>query len=139
LPSQSLVLSHRYTGLQPDVIGRLEGKTDQRSQYIPIGLSMIRDLIQEGGKVLHTQIIPQGMPTLSTSPLEAKHILYWLEKGRYLVCSTQKKQSKTIYACPKCNMACHVSRFTIQNPSFDTNKYWEKRITHLVSMTSIMY
>jgi len=31
--------------------------------------------------VLGTQIIPQGMPNLSTSQLEAKHILHWLEKG----------------------------------------------------------
>jgi hypothetical protein len=60
--------------------------------------------------VLGTQII-QGMPTLSTSRLETKHVLHWLEKGRRWrchVCSMQKKQSKTIYACLKCNVALCV-------------------------------
>jgi hypothetical protein len=41
LPSQSLVLSHTYTVLQPDVTVRLEGIIDQIGQYIPTGLSMI--------------------------------------------------------------------------------------------------
>jgi hypothetical protein len=85
-------------------------------------LSLIRDLIQEGGRVLGTQIIPQGMPTLSTSRLEAKHVLHWLEKRRRHrchVCSTQKKQSKKIYACPKCNMAlCVVLCFKVYHSKF---------------------
>jgi hypothetical protein len=61
--------------------------------------------------VLDTQIIPHGMPTLSTSQLEAKHILHWLEEGkrwRWCEGSAQKKQSKTIYACLKCNVALYV-------------------------------
>jgi hypothetical protein len=48
--------------------------------------SLITDLIQEGGRVLGTQIIPQGMPTLSTRQLEAKHVLHWLEKGKRQRC-----------------------------------------------------
>jgi hypothetical protein len=61
--------------------------------------------------VFGTQTIPQGMPTLSTSQMEAKHFLHWLKKGkkwRCCVCFAQKKQSKTIYACLKCNMALCV-------------------------------
>jgi hypothetical protein len=74
-------------------------------------LSLIRGLIQEGWRVLGTRIIPQGMPTLSTSLLEAKQLLHWLEKWkrrRCRVCSAQKKQNKTIYACSKCNVALCV-------------------------------
>jgi hypothetical protein len=80
-------------------------------------LGLIRDLIQEGGKVLGSQITPQGMPTLSTSRLEAKYVLHWLERGtprRCRVCSARKKQSRTIYVCPKCNVAlCVVPCFKI--------------------------
>jgi hypothetical protein len=74
-------------------------------------LRLIRDLIQEGGRVLGSQIIPQGMPTPSTSRLEAKYSLHYLEKGKRQRChmfSMQKKQSKTIYACPNCNVVLCV-------------------------------
>jgi hypothetical protein len=62
-------------------------------------------------RCLVLKIISRGMPTLSTSQLQAKHVLHWLEKGtrqRCHVCSAQKKQSKTTYACLKCNMAICV-------------------------------
>jgi hypothetical protein len=82
-------------------------------------LSLIRDLIREGGRVLGTKIVPQGMPTLSTSRLEAEHGLHWLEKGtrwRCHVCSAQKKQVKTIYACLKCNgVLCVMLCFKIHH------------------------
>jgi hypothetical protein len=91
-------------------------------------LSLIRDLVQEGGRVLCTQII-QGMPTLSTSRLESKHVLHWLEKGRRQRCrvySAQKKQSKTIYACPKCNVAlCVVPCFKVYHSKFT---FWHQQI-----------
>jgi hypothetical protein len=107
-------------------------------------LSLIRDLIQEGGRVLGAQIIPQGMPTLSTGWLEAKHVLHWLEKGRRQRCCVPHKRSRVrqfmhiqnaMWHC----VSCQVSRYTIQNPCFDTNKLWKKQITHLVSTTSITY
>jgi hypothetical protein len=98
-------------------------------------LSLIRNLIQEGGRVLGTQII-QGMPTLSTSWLEAKHILHWLEKGRRRrchTCSAQKKQSKTIYACPKCNVAlCVMPCFKVYHSKFT---FWHQQILGEVDHT----
>jgi len=51
------------------------------------------------------------MPTLSTSQLEARHILHWTEKGmkrKCYVCSVRKKQSRIIYICPKCNVVLWV-------------------------------
>jgi hypothetical protein len=80
--------------------------------------------------MLGTQIIPQGMPTLSTSQLEAKHILHWLEKGRGVVCvphkSSRVRQFMHVQNAMWHCVSCCVSRYTIQNPCFDTNKHWEK-------------
>jgi hypothetical protein len=86
-------------------------------------LSLIRDLIQKGGRVLCTQIILQGMPTLSTSWLGSQtHSALARERDKaevLCVCSTQKKQSKTIYACPKCNVAsCVMPCFKIYHTMF---------------------
>jgi hypothetical protein len=59
-------------------------------------VSLIRDLIQEGGRLLGTQIISQGVPTLSTSRLEAKHVLHWLEKGTTgVVCVFWEKEAES--------------------------------------------
>jgi len=67
--------------------------------------------------VLGPEVTPQGMPTLPTSWLEVRHVMHWLEKGtlcRCLVCFVRKKQSRTIYVCPKCKVAlCVVLCFKI--------------------------
>jgi len=69
--------------------------------------------------VLGTQIIPLGMPTLSTSWLEVRYSMHWLEKGskqRGHVCFARKKLSRTIYVHPKCNMTlCVMLCFKIYN------------------------
>jgi hypothetical protein len=73
-------------------------------------VGLIRDLIQEGGTVLGSQITPQGMPTLSTSRLESRHNQHWPQKGtarRCRVCSA-KKYTRTRNICPKCNVALCV-------------------------------
>jgi hypothetical protein len=40
LQSEVSVLSNKDTLLQPDITGRMEGKTDQRGQDIPTRMSM---------------------------------------------------------------------------------------------------
>jgi hypothetical protein len=63
LPSQSLVLSHTYTVLQPDVTGRLERIIDQRGQYIPTGLSMTPPTLLKQRKYSLPDLNPIYMPS----------------------------------------------------------------------------
>jgi len=47
---------------------------------------------------------------------QPENIMHWLEKGtlwRYLVCSVRKKQSRTIYVCPKCSVTYVMLCFKI--------------------------
>jgi hypothetical protein len=78
---------------------------------------LVRDLIQEGGRVVGTPNTLQGMPTLSTSQLEARNNMHCLKKGNKYgchVCSMKKKLSRTVYACPKYNVGlCVVLCFKI--------------------------
>jgi len=57
---------------------------------------LVRDLIQEGGRVLGTQNTLQGMPTLSASWLEARSNRHWLEKGNkhMLSCVFSNKEAE---------------------------------------------
>jgi len=79
--------------------------------------NLIKDLIEEGERVLGSQITPQGMPTLSTIQLEVRYSMHWPDKGtahRCHVCSMNKKHSRAIIICPKCNMAlCVVLHFGV--------------------------
>jgi hypothetical protein len=43
------------------------------------GQGLVWDLSEVGGRVPGTKNTSLGMPTLSTSQLEAKHVLHWLE------------------------------------------------------------
>jgi hypothetical protein len=63
LLSQSLVLSHTYTVLQPDERERLEEKIDQRHQYIPTGLSMTSHTLLKQRKYSLLDLNPTYMPS----------------------------------------------------------------------------
>jgi hypothetical protein len=79
-------------------------------------LSLIRDLTEGGGRVLGSQITPQGMPTLSISRFKVRHNMHWPDRGLHagVVCSVSKKHSRTINICLKFNDAlCAVPCFRI--------------------------
>jgi hypothetical protein len=60
-----------------------------------IRLSFIRYLIEEGGRVLGSQIMPQGMPILSTSWLEVRCSMHWRDRGSVQVlCRFCEQESK---------------------------------------------
>jgi len=71
---------------------------------------MSRDLIQEGGRVIGTQIMSQGMPTPSSSWLEARHILHWLKKGtKWRCCAFCEKEAEYDSLCMsemQCGIVC---------------------------------
>jgi hypothetical protein len=88
-------------------------------------LSLIRDLIQEGGRVLGTHTTPQGMPNLSASQFDMRHILHWLMKGKQQSCRVFcKKQIRKTHICPKRNVALYVMTCT---PNSNTNTTIEKK------------
>jgi len=47
---------------------------------------LVRDLLEESGRALGIQNTPDGMLTLSTIQLEARHILHCLGKGMWQKC-----------------------------------------------------
>jgi len=70
------------------ILSSCEAKLSHRN----FRLNLIRDLIQVGGRVLGPQMIQHGMPTISTSQLEASHVLHWIEKGTVCKCRVCHKE-----------------------------------------------
>jgi len=65
---------------------------------------------------------------------QPENIIYWLCNGmphRCCVCSTRKKQSRTIYVCPKCNMALCVILQDVPHALqiLTPTPHWKKGIT----------
>jgi hypothetical protein len=74
-------------------------------------LALIRDLIQESGRVLQPQTTPQGWTTPSISWLEVQGNEHWPKKRNCMqcqVCSTHRNLCRSRYNCPKCNVGLYV-------------------------------
>jgi hypothetical protein len=73
-----------------------------KSSHRDFQISLIRALIQDGTRMLATQITSQEMPTISTGQLEVRYSVDWLQKRMKQRChvhSVRKKKSRTIYVC----------------------------------------
>jgi hypothetical protein len=77
-------------------------------------LTLVRDLIQEGGRVPRPQTTPWGRPTTSTSQptrLDIRQNEHWPSEGRRVrcrVCATKNKETWTKFCCSKCNVGLCV-------------------------------